>query len=331
MRRSLMKQSYLKNAPAAVLAVAGVCLALSCSLGKTESALTYDELMEEKTEAEGEFSAAQEEYAALFSGSSSARAAATDNDDADFDHLSLQDKITLAAWNAYNTGDDTEVISLLKENNLYDKCMDIIDKYNLEDAQEVIATPSRSAIDGNARAVTKDFITGSTHRTGDIVLCYGGATSSSGVVLGLVIPGTWKHSGLIDHGAPEGYAVFSASNETNTYLADSDGVVGRVGWETATKWSLKDGVCAVGVPSATDKQAKAAVTYASQFSGKPYNLAVSRGSNASWYCSKVVYRAYESQGFDLEYHTWYYLRGPWVTPQDLFDDSDTSYIDGDKS
>lgn len=311
-----------------VAAAAALCVT-SCSGMKTESTMTYDELMEEKASAEKTFGAAQSEYQSLFSGSDSSRSAAA-NDDADFNNLCLEDQITLAAWNAYNTGDDSEVVSLLKENDLYDKCLDIIDKYNLDEEQEIISTPS-SSVAGGSRAVNLTFMNSSTMVTGDIVLCYGGATSSSGSLLGLVIPGTWKHAGLIDRGAPAGWAVLSASNETNTYLADSDGVVGRVGWETADKWTKKDAVTALRVSNSTQSKRNAAVSYGRQFVGKPYNLAVGRDDNSSWYCSKVVYRSYKSQGFDLEYNTWYYIRGPWVTPQDLYDDSDTYYIGGDRS
>lgn len=310
-----------------LICATAVCLS-SCGNSVAGKSMTYDELMEAKASAESSFSKAQAEYQSLFSGSDSSRAAKAGADDEDFDNLSLEDKITLAAWKAYNSGDDSEVVALLKENNLYDKCQEIMDKYNLEEEQNVLDVSSRSVLDADSRSVTSSFM--NSRSSGDIVLCYGGAGSSSGKLLGLVIPGHWKHAGIIDKGSSKGL-VLSASNETDTYLADSSGVVGRVGWETAEKWAGKDGVVVLGVNGATAAKKQAAINYGAQYSGKPYNLAVGRYSDDGWYCSKVVFRSFMSQGFDLEYNTWNYIRGPWVTPQDLYDDNDTYYIAGDKS
>lgn len=302
----------------------------SCSQGFDMSgdSMTYDELMANKENAASVFQNAQSEYQAIVNARfpNSARSMTQETDSQD--ELSIEDQITSAAWMAYYTGDETALIELLKGKGLYDDCMDIVKRYDLDKQQGILNISSRS-VEGSPRAVSADFITSNARRTGDILLCIGGGASSSASVLGLVIPGHWKHAGLVDHDAPVGYAVLSASNATNTFLANGGGEVGRVGYETAEKWAGADSVIAMRVNNTSASQALTAVQYARQFVGKPFSFIVTRNTSENWYCSKLVWRAWQSQGKDLEYNTWYYWRGQWVTPQDIYDDDDTSYLAGD--
>lgn len=306
-----------------------VLLFASCSQGFTPSSdvSNYEELMANKEEAANIFKNAQSEYQAIVNARfpNSARSITQEADSQD--ELSVEDQITSAAWMAYYTGDETNLIELLDEKGLYDDCIDIVNRYNLDKQQGVLNISSRS-VEGSPRAVSADFITSNARRTGDILLCIGGGASSSSSLLGVVIPGHWKHAGLVDHNAPVGYAVLSASNATNTHLANK-AINGRVGYETAEKWAGADSVIAMRVNNTSASQALAAVQYARQYIGKPFNFLVTRNTSENWYCSKLVWRAWQSQGKDLEYNTWYYWRGQWVTPQDIYDDDDTSYLAGD--
>jgi hypothetical protein len=86
--------------------------------------------------------------------------------------------------------------------------------------------------------------------------------------------------------------------------------------------------------------------------GKPYSVFTNRTDNGSFYCSKVIYRGWLSQGYELEPHDgWYWIYEPywaykkvwgikiwyiafekvtykdtWVTPSDLDNCSATQRI-----
>jgi hypothetical protein len=138
----------------------------------------------------------------------------------------------------------------------------------------------------------------------------------------MFIPGYWKHAGIMDCDSPKGDSqdILSASKETSSGFA--------VGWETRTKWSNETRVKALRVTGRTDANGKAAVIYARQFIGRPVTILTSRQANSHWYCSKLVYRAWLSQGKNLEPPPEWY--DDWVSPTDLDEDNDTYYIGGDQ-
>lgn len=61
-----------------------------------------------------------------------------------------------------------------------------------------------------------------------------------------------------------------------------------------------------------------AVGYCENQIGEPYNMWSDRWSEDEWYCSKLVWRAWYEQGYDLEGRT-YEPRGTHVTPGDILD------------
>lgn len=76
------------------------------------------------------------------------------------------------------------------------------------------------------------------------------------------------------------------------------------------------GVCAVH--GATEDDKSNAVGYANLQIGEPYDLLSGRWTTDKWYCSKLVWRAWYEQGFDLEGRN-LELRGTHVTPGDILD------------
>lgn len=61
-----------------------------------------------------------------------------------------------------------------------------------------------------------------------------------------------------------------------------------------------------------------AVSYAELQLDKPYTMATTHWTTDKWYCSKLVWRAWYEQGFDIEGRT-YEPRGTHVTPGDILD------------
>lgn len=229
----------------------------------------------------------------------------------------LKEKIIGYAFEAYNTGDETRLVNLLKEEGLYQKYQKISNKYNLAEQHRIL----RSSDTASVQSVTESFF--DSYYDGDIFLCYGGgdgSSSSSGSGFGDLIPGIWKHSGFMDTDASDPSApILSASDKTTSGFC--------VGYETKTKWAGEASVSVWRVSGRTAAKARAAVDYSRNYIGKPYNIFSTRKGDDQWYCSKVVWRGWLSQGIDIEPSPWF--TDPWVTPTDLAEDSDTYWIGGD--
>ena len=150
-------------------------------------------------------------------------------------------------------------------------------------------------------------------------------------MLNTLTRGYYKHSGIYDERISSDACILSASNNNDHYKKGESEGVGAVGYEYMSEWTKTDkAVGVVRVKNATDEQCKLALNEGRKWLGKPYGLSLNRKSDDSFYCSKVVYRCWLSQGYDLEYTTWYFAPGLFVTPQDLYDDSDTYFVFGDK-
>ncbi len=244
--------------------------------------------------------------------------------------IPLKDSIISAAWEAYYTDDLTDLNKLLEENGLNDKLQIIIDKYDLSEQQKILNMKSKrlkyglTGSDTVSRKVSESFFNNSNFLDGDIFLSYKISGSSSFLPVGLLIPGHWKHSGIYAKTKPfssnKSYSILSASNKTSHGFA--------VGYESRIKWSEEDAVAALRVRGRTNAKALAAVDYGSQFVGREFSFSASRTSNDTWYCSKVVYRSWLSQGINLEPKIGFF--DFHVTPQNIWDDSDTYWIAGDK-
>jgi hypothetical protein len=277
----------------------------SCSLDVITDTNYYSA---EKTEAWDVYGQAREAFFSTI-GETESRAL----DDSGF---SLQDQITGLAWEAYLSGDSSELMDFLESRNLTSLYENIVQEYAIADANEVLGKKAET------RAITETFF--DSYIDGDVFLSYSKEDSSSKLI-GFFIPGHWKHAGFMDRTNPwnsdPNWCVLSANSGTTHGFA--------VGYESRAKWAASTAVAGLRVRGRTDTKARAALDYSRQYLGQPYSVFTSRSSNSSWYCSKVVWRGWDSQGIDLEYNTWYYWRGQWVTPQDLWDDSDTYFIGGD--
>lgn len=285
---------------------------------------------ETRSYAEQQFAAANDAFRNLVE--SKCRSVSQDQiDPEDYSTWSPADRLEAAAWLGILNDDAEETIKIAKKYGIYKELMDIVKEYDLENCVNIRNAAARNA----ARSVTKDKIKNSS-KTGDIFLSHSYDSSQAGssvALLNTLTRGYFKHAGIMDkrQEAISDYCILSASNNNDHFKKGVSSGLGAVGYESKTKWS-DSGIAAgvVRVNNTTPAQCNAALDYGAKFLGKPYGLSLDRDSNSSFYCSKVVYRCWLSQGRDLEYNTWYFWRGAFVTPQDLYDDSDTSFVFGDK-
>lgn len=74
----------------------------------------------------------------------------------------------------------------------------------------------------------------------------------------------------------------------------------------------------MSVSGASSSEKTDAVDYAEGEIGDPYSLATTHWTTDQWYCSKLVWRAWYEQGYDIEGRK-YEPRGSHVTPGDILD------------
>ncbi|MDD7416426.1 MAG: YiiX/YebB-like N1pC/P60 family cysteine hydrolase [Treponemataceae bacterium] len=235
----------------------------------------------------------------------------------------LVGKIISAAWMTTYTNEYDEFIKLLKDNGLYKDAIKITKKYNVKQNERIVNSNNFSS-----RSINSDFFTNSELRDGDIFLCSAldSAYNSSSAVAAIFIKGEWKHAGLfVSSRRNSQYPIFSASTFTDT----SEQRTGNfVGYDNRDMWIVRGRTQARRVRNSTPYQGTAALNYVQQFYGKKFNLLAYRNTDTSWYCSKLVYRAWLSQGYNLEADSGK-NQGYHVTPQDLHDDPDTYFLMGD--
>ena len=79
------------------------------------------------------------------------------------------------------------------------------------------------------------------------------------------------------------------------------------------------------VRNASSSQKTSAASFCVSQIGKEYDVVTgghsTSSSSTNWYCSELVWAAYYNQGIDLESD-----RGIWVTPQEIYDSSETTTI-----
>ena len=301
---------------------------ISCNNPITEKNNTIDISPEARSYAEQQFSDANNAFRNLVESKCRSVAPETINPE-DSSTWAPADRLEAAAWTGILNDDPKETIKLVKEYGLYDDLMKIIKDYDLENCVQIRNDGARNA----ARSITTSQINSSS-KTGDIFLSHSYDSSHAGASVALLYAltkGYYKHAGVMDKRRTSDYCILSASDENDHFTKGVDEGLGAVGYESKAKWSSSGlAVCLMRVKNVTETQCNNALDYGKQFLGKPYGLTTTRDSNDSFYCSKVVYRCWLSQNRDLEYNTWYYIKGPFVTPQDIYDDSDTTYILGDK-
>lgn len=302
--------------------------AAGCKNGFATKANSMDINSDTRAYAEQQFNAAYEEIHSLVN-SKCRSAAAEDVDPEDMSTWSDADKLEAMAWLGILQDNASETEKLVKDLGIYKDVMNIVKKYDLENCVEIRNTAAQDP----SRSISKTTVANST-KTGDIFLSHSYDSSQNGssvAMLNALTRGYYKHAGVIDKRISGDACILSASNNNDHFDKNKDSGLGAVGYEYISSWT-SSGI-AVGVArvkNATTSQCNAALDAGKKFIGKPYGLNLDRSSDSSFYCSKVVYRSWLTQGYDLEYNTWYFARGLFVTPQDLYDDSDTIYVCGDK-
>lgn len=226
----------------------------------------------------------------------------------------IKENIVGLAWEATYTKDNSKLISYLEETGLYDKYLKVCKKYNIEQHAKNLSLRKKST------NVSK--FQSSQYIDGDIFVKYDISSSGSVTFLGLLCPGKWTHSAFLDAQKrnldPNNHYLLSASD-------DNDQGGACVGYDRVDGyWTAAAEVCVDRVKGATAAQRRGAIVYAKQFIGNsfmfiPYN----RGANYFYYCSKLVYRGWFSQGYELEPHYDDFTGLPWIPYLEFVGWSDT--------
>lgn len=245
----------------------------------------------------------------------------------------LADRLEAAAWSDLLNDSFDETEKLAKETGVYDIILDIVKKYDVENCVKIRdAAATSSAENSSARTISKETIAAYT-KTGDIFLSHSDNSSQYGstvAVLNALTRGYYKHSGIIDRRRTGDACILSASNNNDHFKNGVDSGLGAVGYEYISVWTgIEDRkVGVIRVKNATETQCNTALDAGKAWLGKPYGFSLDRNSDSQFYCSKVVYRCWLAAGYDLEYTSTFFPRGPFVTPQDLYDDADTVFVCG---
>jgi uncharacterized protein YycO len=255
--------------------------------------------------------------------------------------MGVREKVRAYMYEAYYTGDAAKLEEYLKEHGLYDRFSAILKEYgikntglsrtsfyDLDDIDEIIEKIKKQ------RRERRELIEKAA-LTGDILL--GGGNGSLDIAAAF-IPGTYKHAGIVDKTGRwrdnKELCVLSASNECDT----SGFMDANVGFEKIDHWVKRSKMALYRVKQRDVDGANAAraLKYGYQFVGRDFDFFTKRMSNKKWYCSKLVWRCWYSQGVDLDTVSikgkkkingkYYQVRDQHVTPQDIADDSDTYKI-----
>ncbi len=269
----------------------------------------------------------------------------------------VKEKIIALAFEASYSNDTEKLVEYLEEQNLYQKFEEVSQKYNLEQHAKNLRI--------HRKAIDPYFFTRlGVYENGDIFLKYDQSSSNSSGsndagssggsnLLNVLIPGKWGHAAFYDankRAYSDNYFLLSASNqvEDGGIKVGHDKIIGY--WADATETAV------YRVSNASAAARQGAINYSLQFKGKPFSFFTSRTSNSEFYCSKLVYRGWLSQGYELEPHyssitklPWLpiigvrwdskkigffriyypvfvvvdYIKDIWITPTDLADDNDT--------
>jgi hypothetical protein len=262
----------------------------------------------------------------------------------------VQEKIQALAMESQLTGDATALQEYLQEVGLYDRFLEIVSKYNLEqhtknlivkrkaiskskfnnlafrDGDVFVKNDASSAVisGGSAAAGSTSIALGSSTTVGTSLILVG--------TLGNLILGKWGHAAFLDvqkRGKNDNHFLLSSSNETDTYESNplprnlieipTLKFLGRVGYDKVEGyWTNATEVAVTRPRNSTAVQGRAAIAYARQFSDKPWGIITTRPDNSIFYCSKLVYRGWLSQGYELEPHKYDSSNLPWV-PYPAFD------------
>ncbi len=176
--------------------------------------------------------------------------------------------------------------------------------------------------------------------TGDILLSAGGPLGDFFKKLGSQ---SFTHGGIFDKkrfDAGEEYCILSASNlvqgvESKANLHPAGIQFGKVGYESISRWGSENKVGIFRVKGFTREMGKAAVKYAEQFVGRPFTFGGGIDDLSTFYCTKVVYHAWKSQGviFPTDKHREFVVAGKWeryCSPDHIWLDPKVEVVSGNR-
>jgi hypothetical protein len=213
----------------------------------------------------------------------------------------VKEKIIALAMDAQATGDGSELVAYLHETGLYNKFQDISNKYNIEQHTKNLRM--------RRKAVNIDVFSSTKYIDGDIFLKYNPNEDWFSPVVDVVVSGHWGHAAFLDvekRKEGTGHFLLSASNATDE--AEEKKIIfkktdGKVGYDkTVSYWtgSKEVAITRVNLNSNETYKRRRAIEHARTFIGRDFSLFTSREANDKFYCSKVVYRGWLSQGIELE-------------------------------
>lgn len=135
----------------------------------------------------------------------------------------------------------------------------------------------------------------------------------------ILVSMTAKWSGILTHG--------HAAIISNTYASVVEALPGVVVEQLATKyWGGVNDEDECYVQGASWANYDNAIAYAKNQLGKSYAIKTPLTDLSQWYCSKLVYKAYESVGINVTRQYMYLGTIKMVTPYDILMDHDLIWI-----
>jgi len=265
--------------------------------------------------------------------------------------VDLLTAIEMAAYQSDAIGDEEEFNSLLIDTGLKNDYDRIMKDYNVVRSAKTLNTRTRRSYDVSIFE-NPDF------RTGDIFL------RASKTPLGKIIVGDYKHGGLFDKERQfKKDCIYSAGSDAVATNRSGGTGAARVGYESKASWielaPNKIGIFRVN--NTNETQGENALKHVLPQMGKgfgfyhkesrfhwkkikvrkgwvrftitipAYKLVIvptSRTSTDEYYCTKIVWQGWKSQGKDVEGTNWTGVKGPWVMPDDIERDNDIIRIYG---
>ena len=222
------------------------------------------------------------------------------------EEMTLRDYITGLALEAGMSGDSSKLMTFLDDNGLKDIYDAVYESHNAEECNRILA-------ERGSRSITPDYA--NSFGIGTIFLWYGISPATE-----WLIKGHWKHAALrginnLDKQTiTAGSSVGNGPNGVNYYRYDQ---------------TIKDGNTSVWwVGGATAAHGQGAVNYAASQLGEPFGIMSAHDDTTAWYCGKIVWRSWYSQGWNIEEHDWD-IDNYHILAQAIADDTDTYRIGGD--
>ena len=217
------------------------------------------------------------------------------NEEISVSMLSPRETIINLAKLAYLSDDTNQFFEYLNNNGFTDKFWEIMDKYNIREQMDTLNIQTTHFQNTNEVTKSRSFASYEVFinyqwKMGDIFLVQGKVDSSGedgfnsiaptgGSIIGALIPGEWKHAGMIDiERLQRGKSPIIAAgpnarynNETKVVLADGYNGYGT-GYESVKSWIDCPDISAWRVKNATESQRYKSVTNAMKYLYKKFHF-----------------------------------------------------------